>query len=67
VATGLKTGSTDVIFSVIKRTKAACRQVELRNAETSTTDLLGSKHASGSHLVGGGHEPPNWLHRYNNF
>jgi len=37
---------------VIKRTKAACRQVPLRNAETSTTDLLGSKQAPGSHLCG---------------
>jgi len=39
-------------FYVIKRTKAACREVQLRNAETSTTDLLGSKQAPGSHLCG---------------
>jgi len=52
VATKLKTGSTVGIFSDMKRTRAACRQVQLRNAETSTTDLLGSKHAPGSHLCG---------------
>jgi len=37
---------------VIKRTKAACRQVQLRNDEASTTDQLGSKQAPGSHLCG---------------
>jgi len=52
VATGLQTDSTVGIFSVIKLTKAACRQVQLRNAQTSTTDLLGSKQAPGSHVCG---------------
>jgi len=52
VATGLQTGSTVGIFSVIKRSKATCRQVQLQNAETSTTDHLGSKQAPGSHLCG---------------
>jgi len=40
------------IFYVIKRTRAACRQVQLRSDETSTTDLLDSKQAPGSHLCG---------------
>jgi len=40
------------IFYFIKRTKAACRQVHLRNPETSTTDVLGSKQVPGSHLCG---------------
>jgi len=52
VATGLQTDSTVGIFSVIKLTKAECRQVQLRNAETSTTDLLGSKQDPSSHLCG---------------
>jgi len=34
------------------RTKAACRQVQVRNAETSTTDLLNSKQDPRSHLCG---------------
>jgi len=40
------------ILYLIKSTKAECREVQLRNAETSTTDLLGSKQAPGSHLCG---------------
>jgi len=40
------------ISYVIKCTKAACRQIQLRNAEATTTDLLGSKQAPGSHLCG---------------
>jgi len=40
------------ISYVIKRTKAACRQVQLGNAETSTTYLLGSKQNPRSHLCG---------------
>jgi len=40
------------IFYVIKRTKAACRQVQLRNPETSTTDVLGSKQVPGCHFCG---------------
>jgi len=39
-------------FQVIKRTKAACRQVQFRNAETSTNDLLDSKQDPRSHLCG---------------
>jgi len=39
-------------FQIIKRSKAASRQVPLRNAETSTTDLLGSKQAPSSNLCG---------------
>jgi len=39
-------------FQIIKRSKAACRQVPLRNAETSTTDVLCSKEDPGSHLCG---------------
>jgi len=65
-------------FKIIKRSKAACRQVPLQNAETSTIELLGSKQAPGSHICGkadtllaeildGYHGPPNWLHRCNNF
>jgi len=50
VATGLQTDSNVGIFSVMKHTKAACRQVQLRNAETSTTDLVGSKEDPHSHL-----------------
>jgi len=52
VATGLQTDSTVGIFSVIKLTKADCRQVQLRNDESSTTDILVSKQAPGSHLCG---------------
>jgi len=52
VATSLQTGSTDGIFSVIKRTKAAFRQLQLRNAETFTTDLQDSKQDPLSHLCG---------------
>jgi len=37
-------------IKVIKFTKVACRQVQLRNAETSTTDLLGYKRDPHSHL-----------------
>jgi len=39
-------------FQIIKRSRAACTQVPLRNAETSTTDILGSKQAPRSHLCG---------------
>jgi len=37
-------------FYVFNRTKAACRQVQLRNADTSTTDLLNSKQDPHSHF-----------------
>jgi len=50
VATGLQTGSNVGIVSVIKHTKAVCRQVQLQNAETATTDLLDSKQDPRSHL-----------------
>jgi len=40
------------IFYVIKLTRAACRQVQLRNNETSTTDLQDSKQDPRSHLCG---------------
>jgi len=39
-------------FYVIKLSKPACRQVQHRNAETSTTDLLGSKQDPRSNLCG---------------
>jgi len=39
-------------FQVIKHTKAVCSHVQLRNAETSTTDLQDSKQDPRSHLCG---------------
>jgi len=39
-------------FQVIKRTKAVCSHVQLRNAETSTTDPQDSKQDPRSHLCG---------------
>jgi len=38
-----------------KASKEPGSQVQLRNSETSTTDLLGSKQAPGSHLGGKAH------------
>jgi len=40
------------IFYVIMHTRAACRQVQLRNDETSTTDLLDSKQDPRRYLRG---------------
>ena len=44
--------SLQEVPEVISPAKAACRQVQLRNAETSTIDLQGSKQDTGSHLCG---------------